>query len=53
MKLKSKPKDSVKMSMAPTKALPPGMTVGKPKAMAAAMTPMVKSKSKTIKQKMK
>jgi len=49
MKLKGKPKDTVKMSMAPTKALPKGMTVGKPKAMAAAMTPMVKSKSKATK----
>lgn len=53
MKLKSKMQDTAKMSAAPTKSLPPGMTVGKPKAMAAAMTPMSKSKSKTIKPKMK
>lgn len=46
MKLKSKPKDSVKAMQKPTKSLPPGMTVGKPKSVAAAMKPMVPMKGK-------
>ena len=46
MKLKTKAKDSVKAAMKPTKSLPPGMTVGKPKAVAAAMKPMTPMKSK-------
>lgn len=45
MKMKpSKPRDTAKMAMKPTKALPDGMTVGKPKAVASAMKPMSKKK---------
>ena len=39
-------KDTVKAMQKPTKSLPPGMTVGKPKAVAAAMKPMAPMKSK-------
>ena len=45
MKMKpSKPRDTAKMAAKPTKSLPAGMTVGKPKAVSAAMKPMSKKK---------
>lgn len=42
--VKSKPVDVSKQAAKPTKSLPAGMTVGKPKAVAAAMKPMLPSK---------
>jgi len=45
MKMKpSKPQDTAKMAAKPTKSLPAGMTVAKPKAVASAMKPMTKKK---------